>query len=83
MKPSVGRIVHFYSKSRGANGGINGAGEGPYPAIVTQIFKGGDEIKFINLKVFPPFAPPFDEGSVSQIEATPDRYWAWPPREDA
>lgn len=83
MKPSVGRIVHFFSKQRGANGGINGAGEGPYPAMVTQIFKSGEDIRFVNLKVFPPFAPPFDEGSVSQQEETPDRYWAWPEREVA
>lgn len=82
MKPTVGRIVHFYSKQRGANGGINGQGEGPYPAIVTQIFDNPEgDVRFINLKVFPPFAPPFDEGSVSQQEATPDRYWAWPPQE--
>lgn len=81
MKPSVGRIVHFYSKQRGSQGGINGVGEGPYPAIVTQIFKSGEEIRFVNLKVFPPFAVPFDEGSVSEQEECPDRYWAWPPRD--
>jgi hypothetical protein len=81
MKPSVGRIVHFYSKQRGLNGGINGAGEGPYPAMVTQIFKSGDEIRYVNLKVFPPFQSPFDEGSVSVKDECPDRYWEWPPRE--
>ena len=83
MKPSIGRIVHFYSKQRGLNGGINGAGEGPYPALVTQIFKSGEVISFINLKVFPPFQPPFDEGSVPEKTASPDRFWEWPPRDEA
>lgn len=85
--PTVGRIVHFYSDavtnrdSRQPGYGYNGVGAGPYPAIVTQVFPGGD---YINLKVLPPFAPPFDEGSVSEgAEKCPGRYWEWPPRETA
>lgn len=86
--PSVGRIVHFYSQavanrdSRQPGYGFNGVGVGPYPALVTQVFKDGDRVTYINLKVFPPFAPPFDEGSVSEGEANcPGRYWDWPTRE--
>ena len=54
MKPSVGRIVHFYSntiadKNPAQPGyGLNGRGAGPYPAIVSQVFTGGD---YANLKV--------------------------------
>jgi len=36
MKPAVGRIAHFYKS--GLN--LNGQGDGPYPAIVTQTFDG-------------------------------------------
>jgi hypothetical protein len=43
MKPTVGRIVHFYKS--GLN--LNGQGDGPYPAIVTQTFPG----PYVNLKV--------------------------------
>lgn len=76
MKPSVGRIVHFYS-AHIANGGHNGQGLGPYPAIVTQA-----TADLVNLKVLPPFAPVFDEGSVTRKDQNPERYWVWPPRED-
>ena len=44
QKPSVGRVVHFYSTSvdsrggEGSHGGFNGVGAGPYLAHVTQTF---------------------------------------------
>jgi hypothetical protein len=81
-KPTVGRIVHFYSehlKNTGPNNGYNGVGAGPYAAMVTQTNE-----SFINLKIIPPFGAPFDEGSVSEKGskfATVLRYWEWPPRE--
>jgi hypothetical protein len=83
MKPTVGRIVHFYSDTllrTGPHNGFNGQGAGPYAAIVTQAFDGG----YINLKVTLPFAAAIDEGSVSEKGspmATAGRYWEWPPRE--
>ncbi len=90
QKPSVGRIVHFYSDAvrpppGSASPGFNGQGKGPYPAIITQVFPDANgDIMYANMKVFPPFAPPFDEGSVSEgEEKCPGRYWVWPPREDA
>jgi len=90
-KPTVGRIVHFHSDavanrdSRQPGYGYNGVGAGPYPALVTQVFTDGAGcVTYINLKVLPPFAPPFDEGSVSEgAENCPGRYWEWPPREIA
>lgn len=58
-KPSVGRIVHFFTRTPGRQ--FNGVGEGPYPAIVAQVFEG----PYVNLKVFPPMSAPWDVGSVS------------------
>lgn len=92
MKPTIGRFVHFYSQTvadRNPNQpgyGYNGLGRGPYPALVTQLFTDGDgNITYCNLKVFPPFAPPFDEGSVAEKDSTyyqPGRFWEWPPRDE-
>lgn len=83
MEPSIGRIVHFYTTD--ATKHSNGQGNGPYPAIITQIFAGGAQ--GCNLKVFPPFGAPYDEGSCPQIavqaESDPNqqsRWWTWPPR---
>lgn len=74
---SVGRIVHFYTADKSKH--CNGVNEGPYSAIVTQTFPDG---KMCNLKVFPPFRTPYDEGSVSEHDPVhdPSRYWCWPPR---
>lgn len=84
-KPTVGRSVHFYSEAvanrpSGGGRGFNGVGAGPYAAVVTQVFTDDDgNVTYCNLKVFPPFAPPFDEGSVSEgADKCPGRYWEWP-----
>lgn len=76
-KPSVGRIVHFYTVD--ASKQANGVGKGPYPAIVTQAYPTGN---VCNIKVFPPFRTPYDEGSVPEFDPVhdPERYWCWPPR---
>lgn len=59
MPPAyIGQIVHFYITDPAKQS--NGHGVGPYPAIVTQA---GDT--YANLKVLPPFAAPYDAGSVS------------------
>jgi hypothetical protein len=81
MKPTVGRIVHFYDHTL-PPGGHNGVGPGPYAAIVTQTFV---DSGYINLMVMPPEMPPFSRGSVLEsptpYRGTYDRYWVWPPRE--
>lgn len=89
MKPTVGRIVHFYStaianKNPTAPGyGLNGQGAGPYPAIVTQVF--GEP--YVNLKVLGWGEAAWDEGSVSPKAPVAEgreeqsRYWIWPPRD--
>lgn len=56
----VGQPVHFYTDD--VEKQSNGAGRGPYSAVVTQVFE-----SCVNLKVNPPFAPPYDEGSVSHL----------------
>ncbi len=78
MKPTVGRIVHFYTSDPAKQ--FNGQGEGPYPAIITQCWTG----TMVNLKVLH-WGGSFDEGSVSHQDDTQkgdhNRYWVWPPRE--
>jgi hypothetical protein len=76
-RPTVGRIVHFYKSGLD----LNGQGDGPYPAIVTQTFDG----PYVNLKVLGFGQEAWDEGSVSEKpETVPEdgfRYWEWPPRD--
>jgi hypothetical protein len=78
MKPTVGRIVHFFTKD--ATKHSNNVGEGPYPALITQVFASGP---YVNLKVFRPFADDLYEGSVTHLDDANgcERYWVWPPRE--
>lgn len=78
-QPSVGRIVHFYTRTPGKQ--FNGAGEGPYPAIVTQVWSAS----YVNLKVLPSMGEPYDVGSVSPglaIDKTAEHacWWEWPPK---
>ena len=90
QKPTVGRIVHFYSDTvaqrsagTGTPGyGFNGVGAGPYLALVTQVFEDSNgDVVYANLYVIPPFGDPFHEGSVSEGSENvgPTRYWIWPP----
>lgn len=73
QKPSVGRIVHFYTEDTSKH--FNGQGIGPYPAIVTQCLDG----PYVNLKVLH-WGGVYDEGSVSHKDDCLGRYWAWPER---
>lgn len=67
MKPTVGRIVHFYED-----------GQGPFPAIVTvvindtccmlSVFKPGQTSVYLASSCL------FNDSNASQ-------YWVWPPRE--
>lgn len=79
MKPTVGRIVHFYTDE--THKWRNGQGNGPYAAIITQVFEEASPgFQYVNLKVLP-YGDPWDEGSVSVKETFADqsRYWEWPP----
>jgi hypothetical protein len=85
QKPSVGRIVHFYVSAPELQS--NGVGDGPYAAIITQVFardpSGAADIdSYVNLKVFMPFGEVRDHGSVRHKDFDGDtgRYWVWPER---
>lgn len=81
IKPTIGRIVHFYNQSlsdqREFNGiNLNGSGAGPYPAMVIQDFSG----PYVNLIVHA-YGGDWREGSVSEKSDTNNsRYWEWPPK---
>lgn len=73
MAPTVGRIVHVYTTDKTRQ--FNGVGEGPYAALVTQVFSD----VCINARVFPAFGEPWETSSCMP-ETAPHR-WAWPPRD--
>jgi hypothetical protein len=82
MKPSIGRIIHFYNTSLANQGdyngvNLNGTGAGPYPAMVIQDFTSGP---YVNLIVHA-YGGDWREGSVSEkSETNASRYWEWPPK---
>lgn len=74
--PSVGRIVHYFTTNKFRH--LNGVNEGPYAAMVTQVFPNG----VVNLKIFCPLQAAYDESSVHEQDTAgkQDKYWMWPPR---
>ena len=87
-KVRIGDIVYFWTQNTAQHS--NGQGSGPYAAMVTQIFFDSGREGYINLKVFPPFRPPYDEGSVPRLKTDsekdtqplPPRWWAVPVEEE-
>lgn len=76
MKPTVGRIVHFFDHTRPRDASGK---PGPFAAIVT-----GTNDPFVSLTVFPVGYPPFSVSNVSIIDASDTGvFWNWPPREAA
>ncbi len=75
-KPSVGRIVHFYTRDPVKQS--NGQGEGPYPAIVLQVHG-----PYVNLKIWS-WDAGYVAGSVSHAAEAKERgyacWWEWPPK---
>lgn len=75
MKPTVGRIVHFYDHSRPRDASGK---PGPFAAIVT-----GTNDPFVSLTIFPNGYPP---ASISNVPHDDDAkegfYWVWPPRDE-
>jgi len=67
MKPTVGRIVHYYSPIAG----------GPHAAIVVAVHPSGR----VDLTVFESKLPPASVERVPQNHAGEDGWgWCWPPR---
>jgi hypothetical protein len=73
MKPSVGRIVHFWSPDAEAMGYVNE----PVPAIITSVLN--DDV--VSLVVFRDGMDPVPQQNVtfSEDESGGIR-WFWPPR---
>jgi len=86
MKPIVGQIVHYYVTDQKTQS--NGAKNGPYAAVVTQVF---DDSGMVNLLVLPPFGTSYHQGSVMPREQAfkyvtgdnfPYSWWEWPPQQE-
>jgi hypothetical protein len=85
--PTIGRIVLFSpSKQPSDAHRVNGSEE--FVAIIGQVFADpGNPRPYCNLLVMPPFAAPYWEGSVQEVDPDADaettaqqRTWRWPPR---
>lgn len=81
MMPTVGRIVHYFNPALLPHDG-NGVGQGPYPAVVTQVWYAEDgSASYCNLKVFA-WNNDHYVGSVPELDTKFYRggapYWAWP-----
>lgn len=76
MKPTVGRIVHYYVED--VTRQTCAMGDGPYAAIITRVHS--DAI--VDLMVLSP-ADMRHAGQVAKLEEASDEaltYWTWPPR---
>lgn len=80
MKPTVGRIVHFYTEVPGEQ--RNSAGRGPYAAVITQVLRDDGEDR-VNLHVFSPTynASDMKASGIGRDALTEKRYWIWPAME--
>jgi hypothetical protein len=79
QKPSVGRIIHVYSRYQKD---VEPIGIGPYPAIVCKVMDDGSTIlvqAFPTLKIA---LLPNDEIPYTDENGNEGRYlwWAWPER---
>lgn len=75
MKPTVGRIVHYYELAYGA------VPYGPFAAIVTAVPEDAD---FITLSVMKPGEESMIWAANVREKTSPESvtdYWEWPPRE--
>lgn len=73
MKPTVGRIVHYYSLDPGKH-----QSRGPHAAVIIDV----ETPERVTLWVFFP-APgsPREVANVPAEGSIREHYWAWPPRE--
>lgn len=76
MKATVGRIVHFYDRNKSADAN-NNIGQGPYAAIVSQVFSPS----CANLLIVGYAGVVWGESSVLEQTEGATKYWCWPPRE--
>ncbi len=71
MKPSVGRIVHYYQNSA----------EVPFAGIITEVYHDDNSVEegLVNLYVFSP-ARPFYKVQVRFSKEPARDHWSWPPK---
>ena len=74
MKPTVGRIVHFYAPS-GCVGPESLSG--PYAALVTGV----NDDASINLTTFGPTGSIYPQLRIEHADTPTPGCWNWPPRE--
>ncbi len=67
MKPTVGRIVHYYGSDDGT----------PIAAIVTEVSPGGETVGLSCFRGESRWA----EADVRHSKLPQARHWTWPPRE--
>lgn len=73
-KPSVGRIVHFYSET--ADEGLNKI---PHAAIITYVYDNPD--LYVGLTVFARGIKEYDVRVSAPFSEEPKPgHWTWPPR---
>jgi len=66
MKPSIGRIVHYYGSE----------GDGPHAAIVVKVHSDS----CLKLQIFPQDGESIRIDSVVSIQGDSNGRWEWPPR---
>lgn len=84
VKPTVGRIVHYYSEDskRNANGGIETVLKGPYAAIITGVESGVDGVGYVKKSVhLTVFRLGDNAAPLMEIPYSPTPkagHWSWP-----
>lgn len=81
MKPTVGRIVHYYPDAES-----DYAGEGPIPAIITKVTSLNGVFSRVEEAMYRVQIHPFHPGLPFHLDALftqqdTEGHWAWPPRE--
>lgn len=75
MKPTVGRIVHYYSET--ADEELN---KKPHAALVVHVYANPDA--YVGLQVFARLPKEYDMRTSAPFSETPKPgHWSWPPRE--
>lgn len=73
--PKVGLPVHVFLTGRT----FNGLSDGPFAGVITQVSGNPlvDADPYVNVKVFPPFADCFHEGSIKRGNGVDSRRYAF------
>ena len=79
QRPTVGRIVHFYTSNKPPRSLRPVDRHGPFAAIVTDV---NEETRSVTITVLPPAGEPFWVHGVrhKNDSARGSRFWEWPPR---